>query len=104
MSQSLFYHFLGIYGYHHLRAHSKGGALYLHMVRNKKRCSNCQSYKVTKKGHIWRRIRTLPIGSKPVFAIMKKRRFYCENCRKIRFENLLIADKKNIIPMRWRHM
>ena len=94
MSQALFYHFLGIYGYHHLRSQGKGRALYLYVVRNKKRCSNCQSSKVTQKGHIWRRIRSLPIGSKPVFAIIKMRRFYCEDCQQKRFENLVIVDRK----------
>ncbi len=44
MSQSLFYHALGLYGYHHLRMRIKRGAIYLYMVRAKNRCFYCKSY------------------------------------------------------------
>ncbi len=94
MSQSLFYHALGLYGYHHLRMRIKGGAIYLYMVRAKKRCFYCKSYKVIQRGYCWRRLRTLPIGRKPVYAVIKMRRFYCRNCRQTRFENLMIAERK----------
>lgn len=94
MSQSLFYHALGFYGYHHLKAKSKGGALYIYMVRARKRCFHCRSYKVIQRGYCWRRLRTVPIGSRPVFAIVKMRRFYCEVCQRTQFENLVIADRK----------
>ena len=67
MSQLLFYHALGLYGYHHLRMRIKGGAIYLYMVRAKKRCFYCKSYKVIQRGYCWRRLRTLPIGRKPVY-------------------------------------
>jgi len=38
MSLSLLYHALGLYGFHQLRSWQKGGALYLEVVRSKKRC------------------------------------------------------------------
>lgn len=94
MSLALLYHGLGLYGYHHLRAWGKEGAIYLHVVRTKKRCGYCQSYKVIHKGYRWRTIRTLPIGRKPVFAVVKMRRFYCEECRRTRYEDLVIAERK----------
>ena len=94
MSQSAFYHLLGLYGYHHLRSRLRGGVFYLYIVRAKKRCFHCRSYKVIQKGYCWRKLRTLPIGSKPVIAVVKMRRFYCVDCRKLRFENLVIADRR----------
>jgi len=61
------------------------------MVRAKKRCFYCKSYKVIQRGYCWRRLRTLPIGRKPVYAVIKIRRFYC---RQTRFENLMIAERE----------
>lgn len=94
MSRALLYHGLGLYGYHHLRAWRKEGAIYLQVVRAKKRCGYCRSYKVIHKGYRWRMLRTLPIGRKPVFAVVKMRRFYCEECLKTRYEDLVIAERK----------
>ncbi len=94
MSLSVLYHALGIYGYHHLKTESHGGVIYLYMVRAKNRCGFCRSWKVIGKGYCWRRLRTLPIGRKPVFAVVRMRRFYCENCGRIRYEDLIIADRR----------
>ncbi len=94
MSLSVLYHALGIYGYHHLKTESQVGAIYLYMVRAKNRCGICQSWKVIGKGYRWRRLRTLPIGRKPVFAVVRMRRFYCEECRVIRYEDLRIVDRR----------
>lgn len=94
MSLSVLYHALGIYGYHHLKTESQGGAIYLYMVRAKNLCGFCQSWKVIGKGYCWRRLRTLPIGRKPVFAVVRMRRSCCEDCRRIRYEDLIIADRR----------
>ena len=94
MSLSVLYHFLGINGYYHLRTKTKKGALYLHVVRARDRCGNCRSYDVIYRGSRTRELRTLPIGKKPVFAVVRMRRFYCKRCHKIRFENLHIVDEK----------
>lgn len=94
MSRSALYHLFRLYGYHELQSRFQGGAFYFTIVRAKKRCFYCRSYKVIQKGYCWRKLRTIPAGSTPVFAVVKMRRFYCEECRKIRFENLIIADRK----------
>jgi transposase len=94
MSQSIFYHLLGVYGYHHLRSRLIGSVLYLYIVRAKKRCFICRSYKVRQKGCKWRKLRTVPIGSRGVFVVVKMRRFLCCDCGKLRFEDLVIADRK----------
>jgi transposase len=70
MSLSLFYHVLGLYGFRQLRSWKKGSAVYLEVIR------------------------LLPIGRRPVFARVKMRRFYCEDCGKIRYENITCADPK----------
>ena len=94
MSRSTFYHLLGLYGYHQLKAKLEGGRLYLYVVRAKKRCFLCRSYKVIQKGYCWRTLRTVPIGFTPVYVVVKMRRFYCEECGQIRFENLVVAERK----------
>jgi transposase len=94
MSLSVLYHALGLYGYHHLKTESQGGVIYLYSVRAHNRCGFCRSWKVIGKGYCWRRLRTLPIGRKAVFVVVRMRRFYCENCRRIRYEDLIIADRR----------
>jgi len=41
-----------------------------------------------------KQLRVLPVGRKPVFAVVKMRRFYCRRCGRTRYEHLMIADKK----------
>jgi transposase len=94
MSQSALYHLFRFYGYHHLRSQMKGGSFYFYIVRAKKRCYSCRSYKVVQRGYCWRRLQTIPAGPTPVFVVIKMRRFYCESCHKTRFENLMIADRR----------
>ena len=94
MPHAILYHGFGIRGYRHLKAQFKEGCIYFYLVRKKKRCSFCHSFKVTQKGFKERTLRTLPIGSKKVFIVVKVRRFYCEQCGRRRFEDLLIAERK----------
>jgi len=49
MSLSLFYRVLGLYGFNQLRSWKKGGALYLEVMRSKKRCGACSAWKVKRK-------------------------------------------------------
>jgi len=94
MSLSVFYHVLGFQGYHHLKTERKGSELYLHMVLARNRCARCHSCQVVSKGYHLRVLRTVPIGRKSVFALVRMRRFYCQRCHAIRFERLHIADRK----------
>lgn len=94
ISLALLYHGLGLYGYPHLRAWTEEGAIYLQVVLARNRCRVCRSWKVIQKGYRWRKLRVLPIGRKPVFVVVKMRRFFCRECGRIRYENLVIADKK----------
>jgi transposase len=94
MPQALLYHGFGIQGYRHLKTQFNGGAVYFHLVRARKRCSHCRYFKVIQKGYRWRIIRTLPIGRRPVFLVIKMRRFYCERCHRRRYEDLVLAERK----------
>jgi transposase len=94
MPTSILYHGFDIYGYHHLRTSYQGGALYFHLVSSRNRCAHCKSFRVIKKGFKIRRLRTVPIGRKRVFLLVKMRRFYCQDCRCTLFEELGIAGRK----------
>ena len=88
MPHAILYHGFGIRGYRHLKTQFKEGCIYFYLVRKKKRCSFCHSFKVTQKGFKERTLRTLPIGSKKVFIVVKVRCFFCEQCGRRRFEDL----------------
>ena len=94
MSHSVLYQCFGIYGYHHLSIRQSGGVTFLRIGKSKKRCGVCSSWDVIQKGYRWRQLRVLPVGRKPVFAEVKMRRFYCRECGRTRYENLVIADRK----------
>lgn len=94
MPRAILYHGFGIRGYRHLRTQFKEGLIYFHLVRKRNRCSHCHSFKVIQRGFKIRCLRTLPIGHKKIFLVIKMRRFYCEHCQRTRFEDLLIAERK----------
>jgi len=94
MPRAILYHGFGIRGYKHFRTQFKEGCIYFHLVRSTNRCSFCHSFKVTQKGFKVRTLRTLPIGRKRVFVVIRMRRFYCEECHRTRFEDLLIAERR----------
>lgn len=94
MPQAILYHGFGIQGYRHLRTKYKGGAVFFHLVRARNRCSFCRYFKVIQKGYRRRVLRTLPIGRRPVFLVIKMRRFYCQRCRRTRYEDLVLAERK----------
>lgn len=50
------------------------------MVRAKNRSYHCRSNQVIQKGYCWRRIRALPVGRRALYAVIKMRRFYCQDC------------------------
>jgi len=94
MPISILYHGFGIYGYRYLRTCFKEGVIYFHLVRAQDYCAHCKSFRVIKKGFKVRQLRTLPIGRKRVFLMVKMRRFYCRDCRRTLFEELGIAERR----------
>jgi len=88
------YHGFGIYVYRYLRTQYQGGDIYFHLIRSKDRCANCSSFQVIQMGFKIRLLRTLPIGRRRVFLVIKMRRFRCQDCGRILFKDLGIADRK----------
>jgi transposase len=94
MPQVLLYSGFGLYGYDCLKRDYQEGQVFFHVRRKKRRCGHCQSWKVVQKGVKTRILRTVPIGCKPVFAVVQHRRFFCKDCGRTRYERLSIADPK----------
>ena len=94
MPRALLYSGLGIYGYEYLRSESQPGRVFFHLERSHKRCAHCGSLWVRQKGVKKRVIRTVPIGRRGVFLVIRMRRFWCEECGRTRYEKLRLADPK----------
>lgn len=94
MPQSLLYQGFGLHGYAYQKTEYKGGQIFFHVIRLRKRCAYCQSWEVIQKGVKTRVLRTVPIGRRPVFFAVRQRRFFCTSCGRTRYERLVVADPK----------
>ena len=96
MSTSFLYHAFGLQGYEYVHQQFVGGSI-LFRVRPKAkmvRCSRCKSYRVIRRGMSARRLRTLPIGFKPVWLLVEIPRVQCLVCGCIRRIRLGIAASR----------
>jgi transposase len=96
MSTSLLYHGFGIIGYRCVRQsfESDMTILDIEQSRERLRCSGCGSDEVWAQGGIERSFRTLPIGSKPTFLMLKVPRVLCFGCGKTRQVRVPFAAPK----------
>lgn len=96
MSTSLLYHFFGVTQHKYLKIEFKGGSIFIHISKqpHKRRCVDCGSRNVIKKGKKIRKIRTIPVAKKPVFFAVHRQRLQCRECGAIKFESLDIALPK----------
>ncbi len=85
MSTSLLYHAWGTHGYNYLATRYEKGAIIFEIEPNPSNliCTNCQSSNWIHKGHRWRRLQTLPIGSRKVFLDVKIPRMFCHDCQNL---------------------
>lgn len=86
MSTSLLYHGFGIQGYHYVRTTFKAGRV-IFVIKPAPfslRCPVCTSRQLKRRGTITRLLRTIPIGSKPVFIQLPIQRVECLCCKAIR--------------------
>lgn len=96
MSTSFVYHAFGLHGYEYV--HQKfecGGVMF--RVRPKwrlLRCPACKSKRVIRRGVYLRKLRSLPIGRKPVWLIVEVPRVRCTLCGCVRRIRLGIAESK----------
>jgi transposase len=83
MSTALLYHAWGIHNCDYYSTSYNQGAIYFKIeVRDRLVCcSQCQSRKIIQKGKLSRTLKTLPIGSKPVFIELEVPRIYCLKCK-----------------------
>ena len=96
MSTSLLYHAFGLsdYAYVHQKF-ANGGIIF--RVRPKWRlirCPVCRARNVIRRGFCVRRLRTTPIGFKPVWLDVELPRVYCPECGCVRQINPVIARKR----------
>lgn len=82
MSASVVYHGFGIRGYHHERTVYEDGIMtfVISQPRERLRCPRCGSAQVERRGEVTRTFRLLPIGRKPVQAVLDIARVSCTRC------------------------
>ena len=96
MSTSLLYHGFGIRGYRYVKTEYEQGRV-IFTVRQETeelRCAACGSRRVVRRGYCQRRFRSLPIGSRPVQALLDVPRVGCLDCRVVRQVAVGFADER----------
>jgi transposase len=96
MSTSLIYHAFGGVGYRYLKTEYHKGIVWFHIEKNPEHqlCAVCGSADVIRKGQYIRKIRTLPVGKRPVFLVLHLHRLFCKACEALQLEPILVADPK----------
>jgi len=96
MSTSFVYHALGLVGYKYSKTEYRKGCIYVHIQKPtwKIQCPCCKSSHVILRGFKNRFFKTLPIGKKRVFLVLKVHRIQCHECGCIRQMRLGFADPK----------
>ncbi|MEI6297720.1 MAG: ISL3 family transposase [bacterium] len=96
MSTSLLYHAFGLQKQEYLKSEYTSGKLILSTQTKPEelRCSQCNSYKIKKRGFKTRRFKTIPIGSKRVILNAKIQRVECLECGSIMQEKIRYADEQ----------
>lgn len=96
MSTTLLYNMFGIRGYQYRRSdfHEGAACFTVEQPREKYRCPECGSAAVNAQGHKERFLRSLPIGSKPTFVLVKVARVVCFRCELTRQVKVPFADPR----------
>ena len=90
------YQAFGIRGYQYTRTDYQGGQVIfsIHQEPQTCRCSACGSRDVKPRGHVVRRFRTLPIGSRATLVALPIPRVECPNCGLVRQVAVSFADPR----------
>jgi transposase len=96
MSTSLLYHAFGIRDYEYVRTEYQGGQVIFTIQQEHEscRCPRCGSREVLPRGHVERRFRSLPIGSRATFVALPIPRVECRACGVIRQVEIRFADPR----------
>ena len=96
MSTSLLYHAFGARGYRYVRtAYAEGQVIFtLRQEPQTRRCSACGADDVVSRGHVERRFRSLPIGSRATSLVLPVPRVECRACAVVRQVDITFADPR----------
>jgi len=96
MSTSLLYHAFGIRGYQYTRTDYHDGQVIFTIEQEPQtcRCPACGSREVKPRGHVERRFRTVPIGSKTTIVTLPIPRVECPACGVVRQVEVSFADPR----------
>jgi transposase len=96
MSTSLLYHGFGVRGYAYVHTQYEDGAVIFTVRQNFQAltCSSCGSGQVIRRGQVWRRFRSLPIGLKAVWVSLAIQRVCCIACGLVRQVQVGFADPR----------
>jgi transposase len=96
MSTSLLYHAFGIRGYQYTRTDYQDGQVIFTIRQQPKayRCSACGAREVQSRGHVQRRFRSLPIGSRATAVVLPIPRVGCRACGLVRQVEVPFADTR----------
>jgi transposase len=96
MSTSLLYHAFGLRGYAYVHTQYEGGAVIFTVRQNSKElaCSSCGSAQLIRRGQVWRRFRSLPIGLRAVWVHLALQRVCCMACGLVRQVQVGFADPR----------
>lgn len=96
MSTSFIYHAFGLQGYCYVRQNFGKDGIVLTVSAKERlmRCPLCGADNVIKRGRYTRRIRTVPIGPKPVWLVVPIQRVECRVCACVRRIALGVAEPR----------
>src|ERR687893_2041011 len=96
MSTSLLSHAFGTRGYRYVRtAYTEGQTIFtIRQEPETCRCSACGSGDVVSRGHVERRFRSLPIGSRATSLVLAIPRVECRACGMVRQVDVTFADPR----------
>jgi transposase len=96
MSTSLLYHAFGIRGYQYTRTDYQDGQVIFTIQQEPTtcRCSACGAREVQSRGHVTRRFRCLPIGSRATAVVLPIPRVECRACGVVRQVAVPFADPR----------
>jgi transposase len=96
MSTSLLYHGFSIRGYKYVRTDYQNGEVIFTIRQNLQscRCEACGSHNVRPRGHVERRFRSLPIGSRATSVVLPIPRVECQACGVVRQVEVSFADAR----------
>lgn len=96
MSTSLLYPLFGLWGYVYQAAQfwNRGIVFLLKLRRDAISCPECGYPEIIRQGTVTRRLRSVPIGKKPIWFEVEFQRVECRRCGALRLTGLGVADPK----------